>query len=148
MNLSEHLTGHWAFGYSPNHGDYGIHTTFYTCKRAANLGLLEAYLMENRNLDDLRFASTLIENQKILDRKLSNFHRQFGNHAEADFIADDNKQIEFLHAKLNEQIHEMQSAYDAYSDEELTGYMAEKILNDAGIDPKNLIKSEKVEIKL
>ena len=104
--------------------------------------------MENRNLDELRFASTLIENQRILDRKLSDFQRQLGKHADAKFIADSNAQIEHLHAKLNTQIHEMQSAYDAYNDEELTGYMAEKILNDAGIDPKNLIKSETVEIKV
>ena len=104
--------------------------------------------MENRSLDDLRFTSTLIENQKILDRKLSNFHRQLGNHAEADFIAGENAQIDLLHAKLNEQIHEMQSAYDAYTDEELTGYMAEKILNDAGIDPNNLINNNKIILQI
>ena len=104
--------------------------------------------MENRSLDDLRFASTLIENQRILDRKLADFNKALGKHADAAFIADDNKQIEFLHAKLNDQIHEMQSAYDAYTDEELTGYMAEKILNDANIDVKNLITSENVKINL
>ena len=148
MSLARQLTGHWAFGYSPNHGEHGIHTTFYMGQRAAKLGVAQAYLMENRNLDELRFASTLIENQRILDRKMANFQKALGKHADAAFIADDNAQIEFLHAKLNEQIHEMQSAYDAYSDEELTGYMAEKILNDAGIDLKNLIKSEIVDIQV
>lgn len=117
-------------------------------KRAATLGLAQAYLMENRNLDELRFAATLIENQRILDRSMTNFSRQLGNHADAEFIADDNAQIEFLHAKLNSQIHEMQSAYDAFSDEELTGYMAEKILSDAGIDLKKMVKNKTIEITL
>ena len=117
-------------------------------KRAAVLGLAQAYLMENRNLDDLRFAATLIENQKILDRSMANFNRQLGQHADAEFIADNNAQIEILHAKLNDQIHEMQSAYDVFSDDELTGYMTEKILNDSGIDLKKLIKPQTIEIKL
>ena len=117
-------------------------------QRAATLGLAEAYLMGNRNLDDLRFAATLIENQRILDRAMTNFHRQLGQHADAEFIVDDNAQIEVLHAKLNAQIHEMQSAYDAFSDEELTGYMVEKILDDAGIDLKTLVKDASIEVKL
>lgn len=148
MNIANQLTGNWAFGYSPNHGEHGIHTTFYMGKRAAVLGLAQAYLMENRNLDDLRFAATLIENQKILDRSMANFNRQLGQHADAEFIADNNAQIEILHAKLNNQIHEMQSAYDAFSDDELTGYMTEKILDDAGIDLNKLIKSQTIELKL
>lgn len=148
MSIAAQLTGNWAFGYSPNHGEHGIHTTFYMGKRAATLGLAQAYLMENRNLDELRFAATLIENQRILDRSMTNFSRQLGNHADAEFIADDNAQIEFLHAKLNSQIHEMQSAYDAFSDEELTGYMAEKILSDAGIDLKKMVKNKTIEITL
>ena len=148
MSIATQLTGNWAFGYSPDHGEHGIHTTFYMGQRAATLGLAQAYLMENRNLDDLRFAATLIENQRILDRAMTNFHRQLGQHADAEFIADDNAQIEVLHAKLNAQIHEMQSAYDAFSDEELTGYMVEKILDDAGIDLKTLVKDASIEVKL
>lgn len=144
--LANSYVGNWAFGYSPDHGEHGIHTTFYMGQKAAKLGLAEAYLMQNRNIDDLRFAATLIENQRILDRNMANFHRQLGQHADADFIADDNKQVEILHAKLNAQIHEMQSAYDAYSDEELTGYMAEKILDDVGIDLKRLIESQQADI--
>ena len=94
--LANSYVGNWAFGYSPDHGEHGIHTTFYMGQKAAKLGLAEAYLMQNRNIDDLRFAATLIENQRILDRNMANFHRQLGQHADADFIADDNKQVEIL----------------------------------------------------